>query len=197
MNWLTPQLARLQYFGDLTPDSFDIPQTGLQRLRYGSVQDALRSLGVSIGSEIPLDSYFLLIEKAESASARAEHAKPADDGRLLPLAFTLALDDGNGTVLYLPEDNLPTQALQFFDLVDQRISRIRADGGLSETYAQINTVNAQQPVRCSDGPCQEWGEACGSGCECRKYEVAGSALSSVLPAHFISGPGHTYTLVCE
>jgi hypothetical protein len=197
MNWLTTQLARLQRFGDLATDSFDVAQTELRRLRYASAQDALRSLDVSIDSKVPLEPYFILVENVESAVVRAERATPASPGRPLPLAFTLALDDGKGTVLYLPEDNLPTQSLQLFDLVDQRISRIRADGTFDETHAQIYTVNAQPPSRCSDGPCQEWGEACGGGCECQKREVAGSILASVLPTHFISGPGHTYTLVCE
>jgi hypothetical protein len=196
MNWLTASLARLHYFGDLARDGFDTPERGLRLLQYGSVRDALRSLDVGIDAEVSLDPYFLLAEDAEQAAVRAGRATPAGRGRPFPPAFTLALDDGKGTVLYLPEDNLPTQDLQLFDLIDQRISRIHADGSLGETIAQIYRVNAQPPGRCTDGPCEVWGQACGDGCECQKYEVT-DALPSALPAHFISGPGHAYTLVCE
>lgn len=196
MNWLTTHLARLHYFGDLAHNSFDTPEPGLRFLQYASIRDALRSLDVGIDSEVSLDPYFLLLEDVESAAVRARRATPAGRGGSLPPAFTLALDDGKGMVLYLPEDNLSTQDLQLFGLTDQRISRIHADGRLGETYAQIYAVNAQPPGHCSDGPCVVWGQACGDGCVCQKYEVD-SALSSALPVHFISGPGHTYTLVCE
>jgi hypothetical protein len=196
MNWMTTQLAGLHYFGDLASDSLDTPEPGLHVVRYTSVRDTLRSLDVTIDSEVSLDPYFLFVEDAESAATRAERATPAGRGGPQPSIFTLALDDGKGTVLYLPEDDSPTQDLQLFSLVDQRISRINASGGLGATYAQLDTVNAQPLIHCSDGPCQAWGEACGDGCECNLYEVS-EAFSSALPAHFTAGPGHTYTLVCE
>jgi hypothetical protein len=193
---MTTQLAGLHYFGDLASDSLDTPEPGLHLVRYTSVRDTLRSLDVTIDSEVSLDPYFLFVEDAESAATRVERATPADRGRAQPSIFTLALDDGKGTILYLPEDDSPTQDLQLFSLVDQHIARIRAGGRLEATYAQLDTVNVQTPIRCSDGPCQDWGEACGDGCECNLYEVS-DALSSALPAHFIQGPGNAYTLVCE
>ena len=196
MNWMTTHLAGLHYFGDLAREGLDTPEPGLQLLPYTSVQDALRSLGVTIDSGVLLDPYFLFAENTESAAARAGRATPAGHDRPPPSTFTLALDDGKGTVLYLPEDDSPTKDLQLFSLVDQRISRIRASGELGETAARLDTVSAQPLMSCSDGPCRAWGEACGDGCECNLYEVSNS-LSPALPSHFTSGPGHSYTLVCE
>jgi len=196
MNWLTAQLAQLHYFGDLAQGGLDAPEPGLRILPYVGVYEALRGIDVSIDADSSLDPYFLLAEDVEFASARAGRAVAVSAQMPLPPTFTLALDDGKGTVLYLPEDQLPTEDLQLFVFVDQRISRVRSGGEFGESYARPFITNIQPLLFCSDGPCQVWGQACGEGCECRKREVT-DAVYSRLPEHFISGPGHTYTLVCE
>lgn len=196
MNWLTAQLARLQYFGDLAQGALDALEPGLRILPYARVHEALNGINVSIDTYSPSDPYFLLAERVESASARAGRAAAISAERPLPPTFTLALDDGKGTVLYLPEDHLPAEELQLFVFLDQRISRVRLSGEFSDSYARPVITNIQPLLRCSDGPCQVWGQGCGKGCECQKREVT-DAVSSRLPEHFISGPGHTYTLVCE
>jgi hypothetical protein len=196
MNWLTARLAQLHYFGDIAQGELDTPEPGLHILPYARIYEALRGIDVIIDADSSLDPYFLLAEDVESASARAGRATAVNAQAPPPLNFTLALDDGKGTVLYLPEDQLPAEDLQLFVFVDQRISRVRSSGEFGESYARLLITDIQPLPRCSDGPCQVWGQACGEGCECRKREVTG-AVSSRLPEHFISGPGHTYTLVCE
>ena len=196
MNWLTAQLARLHYFGDVAQGGLDAPEPGLRILPYTRIYEALRGIDVSIEADGSLDPYFLMAEQVEFAAARAGRATAVGSERPLPTTYTLALDDGKGTVLYVPDDQLPEEDLQLFAFINDRISRVRSSGDFGASYARLSIISPQPLLRCSDGPCQVWGQACGEGCECRKYEVA-DQVSSRLPEHFISGPGHTYTLVCE
>jgi hypothetical protein len=198
MNWLTSQLSQLDYFSDLMGGSQEFAGRGLRRLPYSAVTTALVGRQVPVSANIPLDKYFLLAEDAESAAKRVQSAVPVNAELPLPKTFTLALDDGQGAVLYLPEDQEQPEDFQLFSSVGPRISRIRVTGNFQPTSAQLLfVVDDPELERCPDGPCANWGDECGPGCICTKFEVhGGSPLLSALSKHFTSGPGRTYVLRC-
>jgi hypothetical protein len=70
---------------------------------YGLLRETLGASRLSIDGDFSLDQGFLLAEDATSAAERASGALAADREVQPPATFTLAIDDGAGTVVYLPE----------------------------------------------------------------------------------------------
>lgn len=198
MNWLTRHLSQLHYFGELPREPLERePDLGV--VAYAAVQETLQREGIGLSSSVDLNQYFLLVEDADAATERAQRAAPPDLDEQLPATFTLALDDGESNVLYLPEDLRDTQDVQLFSMDGERFGRVRATGQFAETSAVLENVTAVPGTQCSDGPCQRWGSECGDGCQCNKFEVTGVAAAglSSLSSHYRSGPGHMYALRCR
>jgi len=184
MNWLTEQLAH-------RPDDFaflaEIAQTEdgstLRRVRYPGLLEALGDVTV-VGQEgdPALAEAFALLEDADAARTRRERAASTDEP--LPSSFTLAVQDSNGSVLYLPDEAEERTSLQLFAAFDDQLMRVRADGSFDGMHAALERVVTIKSVGpCPDGPCV-WGASCGNGCVCTKYEMTATA-------------GRVYGLACR
>jgi hypothetical protein len=201
MNWLTDQLAQ---------ESLIIPglarmarverDPGLRLVHFGDVVAAMAPFdrgGVWWRRRV-LTNSFLLVEDEEAAQNRLDAAADAAEP-LTSHPFTLAVADGSGTVLYLPEDTELPASLQLFVENGPRLTRVRALGAFGSTYAVLEAVDAVElDTRCTDGPCSVWGAGCGDGCRCEKQEQiaeTGSAAIGSLAARF--GPGRVYGLKCR
>ena len=200
MNWLTEQLA----LGSLTiPNLARAARTGREPghrlVRFDDVVGAMapfRAAGVW-WKRRALTTSFLLVEDEEAAQDRLDAAIDADEA-LTSGTFTLAVGDGSGNVLYLPEDAERPASLQLFVEDGTRLTRVRALGSFGPEYAVLEAVDTVEPsTRCADGPCSVWGADCGSGCRCEKQEIVetGSAPIVSLAARF--GAGRVYALKCR
>jgi hypothetical protein len=197
MNWLTSRLSELNTFSDLARSRVPTPDPNLGLVPFSLVRGVLSNYQLNIESEFSLDQYFLLVEDAGSAAVRAAQALSAPPDVALPPTFTRALDDGEGTVLYLPDGLRQTTDFQLFGIIGQQFSRVRASGQFDEQSASLRDFDPPRQASCSDGPCAVWGTACGDDCVCMKFEVERDqhAVAS-LPSRFLSGGGHTYELRC-
>lgn len=197
MNWLTSRLSELNDFSDFARSRLPTPDRSLGLIPFTVVREALSNYRLTIEGEFTLDPYFLLVEDAGPAAARAARALPARPGIQLPLTFTRALDDGAGNVLYLPDGLGPAADFQLFSIEDQQLSRVRAGGQLDAQSARLRGFEPPLETPCADGPCPDWGAACGDNCECMKFEVERDYLAmSSLPSRFLTGRGRTYELRC-
>ena len=104
MNWLTEQVFRLPS-GLASLDALAEPQNGstLRRVDYPTLVESLRPVVASIRvsrAARRLRSTFALLEDSAAAEARFAAAEARGP---LPSAFTLAIDDDSGSVLYIPD----------------------------------------------------------------------------------------------
>jgi hypothetical protein len=197
VNWLTSRLSELNAFSDLARNRLPTPDPTLGLIPFGVVLEALSNYRLTIEGEFSLDPYFLLVEDAGPAAARAARALPAGPGIELPPTFTRALDDGAGTVLYLPDGLRQAADVQLFSIRAQQFSRVRVRGQLDLQSARLRGLDPPLKTPCADGPCADWGAVCGDDCECMKFEVERDYLAMVsLPSRFLTGPGRTYELRC-
>jgi hypothetical protein len=199
MNWLTTQVDRRRIgIGRLEPLALEQRGTSLRVVPYQQLLTILSArMGDSDGRDRPLvEGGFALLEDAVIARARHELAEAS--WAPPPDLFTMAIDDGSGSVLYLPQDtDTGSETLQLFMFspwegsglsrtTGPRLARLRGSGSFSDEYAIVETVEVVEPGACSDGPCAEWGEGCGEGCRCHRFE---------LPTP--SEGGRVYGLVCR
>lgn len=197
MNWLTSRLSELNAFSDLARNRLPAPDPGLGRVPFSAVREVLSDYRITAEADLSLDLYFLLVEDAGPAAARAGRALPAPPDIQLPPTFTRALDDGAGTVLYLPDGLRQSADFQLFSITGQQFSRIRIRGQMDERSARLQGFEPSGQARCPDGPCAVWGGSCGNDCICMKFEVDRDHLAiETLPSHFLRGRGHTYELRC-
>lgn len=199
MNWLTLRLSELNAFSDLARSRLITFDPSLRLVPFSVVREALGNYRLTIEGGFALDRYFLLAEDTESATARAASAVSAPAGVELPSTFTRALDDGSGTVLYLPDGLRRSPDFQLFSVAGQGLSRVRVRGQLDDQSALLHTFEPPARVPCSDGPCPKWREICGNRdrCICMKFEDQRDSFAmSVLPKRFVLGPGRTYELRC-
>jgi hypothetical protein len=196
MNWLTSRLSELNSFSNLARNRLLGPDPSLGLIPFSAVREVLSNYPITTEGDLSLDPYFLLVEDADQAAARAARALPARPDIQLPPTFTRALDDGAGTVLYLPDGLRGSADLQLFGITGQQFSRIRVRGRLDERSARLQDFEPSRQALCSDGPCAAWGEACGNDCQCMKFEVDRDRHAmEALPSHFLTG-GRTYELRC-
>lgn len=181
MNWLTTQMARLQSFGELHGNASDVAGSNLRRLWLKYLGEALRGIGVELelanipdGIRWQLDNSHLFTEDALGAERRIDRAQAISFDNLKTeevLLFTIALSDGQGTVLYLPDDtNSENEDVQLFSVDDHgHISRWHLTGNLTPSSAYLTNARLAEHIgACSDGPCLEVNQGCGGRCVCCK-----------------------------
>src|SRR6266851_1968730 len=179
MNWLTSRLAELSSFRALHESAQFIGEIPIRMVPLKYVEDALSGIGVQMDfGELPesLTSGFHLYTEDYAFAAPRPGMAPAAFFRM-PIAdpsfwFTTVLGDGQGTGVYLPDDDSDDQDAQFF-IRDrrQRISRVHLTGELTSASARLTSVRQQEPGpgECADGYCTERvGTSCGSRCHCRE-----------------------------
>jgi hypothetical protein len=196
VNWLTSQVSELTSFADLAGRGLSTPDPTLRQVPYDAVREILGSRSLVIDGDFSLDQGFLLAEDARSAAERAARAVTADPGMAPPPTFTLALDDGAGTVVYLPEGLRHSADLQLFTFAGERLSRFRVRGRFDARSARMSRLEGVAPTACPDGPCVDWGQVCGAGCICNKFEVDEQLASIDVAPQFRLRGGHTYELRC-
>ena len=131
MNWLTTQLDRALFvIARLEAVSLELEGTSLRVVPYPELLTIIPAqLSDSDGDgrdrQLTRDS-FALLEDAAAAQVRYEQAEPS----YAPLSdrYTVALDDGSGSILYLPQDSATEpETLQLFTFqprVNHQIARI-------------------------------------------------------------------------
>lgn len=182
MNWLTSRLAELSSFGNLHENAQSLDETPIRLLPFKYIEDALSGIGVEMDfsrADIQTSGLHLYTEGYSFAEPRPGKAPVASVSR--PIAepsfwFTTVLDDGQGTGIYLPDDDSDDQDVQFFTRDGrQRIGRVHLSGELTPASARLTSVRQQvpRPGECPDGYCSERvGTVCGDGCHCRELPDA-------------------------
>jgi hypothetical protein len=174
-------------------------QNGLRTIGAPGILGDLRSLHVTVEEGgLDLSNYFLFMADGITAAGWRDDARPASPRQERPAEFTLALDDGYGAVVYLPDDIDPSPTLQLFGFVDDGVARVQAVGEFYNSTARLSHW-VEFPLRdlCRPGPCPTPG--CPEGCDCVKTDPAvamGEARLAALPPHYVSGPGHVYVDCC-
>jgi hypothetical protein len=197
MNWLIGQVDRAPTdVSSLDAVALELPRTTLRRVLYEDLATILPvQLARNSGSRRLVQAGFALLENAADAQVRYERAEPSWSPH--SGLFTVAIDDESGSILYLPQDtDTGSEDFQLFTFVRPtgvgagsgdrgRLARLRGLGAFGDGYAIVEVVETIEPEACSDGPCAEWGEGCGEGCRCQRFEV---------PAP--PGRGRVYGLIC-
>lgn len=189
MNWLTSQIDEMPPFASLSSQGavglqrVDVSRLTLARGRFSYEAD------ISPFEQELLREGFALVESEAAANNRLDVAEYGDD---LPDSFSLAINDGSGAVLYLPEtSNDDKQSLQLFISEGGQVGRLRAEGDFTRPRPHIERVTTVPPDGiCADGPCGDWGSDCGSGCVCRKFEIPPKS-------RLARGRGRRYALRCR
>jgi hypothetical protein len=198
VNWLTERLADLPSLDGLARLGSQW-RNGLRTIDAGDVFSEVRSLDVTVAEGgLDLSDYFLFIADGPTAAGWRDGARPASPRQARPADFTVALDDGYGTVVYLPDDIDPSPTLQLFGFVDGGVTRVRVAGEFDSSTARLSDW-VESPLRdlCRPGPCPM--PECPEGCDCVKTDpgaTVGEARLAALPPRYFSGPGYVYTYCC-
>lgn len=181
MNWLTSRMVELSSFGSFYENAQSFGATSMRLLPFGYIEDVLSGIGVrmNFGPDIETSGFHLYTEDYSSPGARPDLAPLASISTPIAdplLWFTTVLDDGQGTNLYLPDDDIDDQNIQFFTRDrQQRTGRVYLTGELSPASARLTDIRQQdtRPGECRDGYCNERvGNACGVRCHCRELPDA-------------------------
>lgn len=121
---------------------------------------------------------FLLCETSEDAQERRSTAAYVG-GPQSAESFTLALDAGQGTVFYLPEESSDELRLQLFNSYGGLLGVVDAQAEFGEGLSITAFGEPQQYIPalvndCSAGPCNSWGADCSPpelGCACHLQDV--------------------------
>lgn len=172
MNWLTGRVEEFGTLGLLAEVAERSADSTLRLLPYDALMEILHlEVQVDDQGREQLGAAFALLEDADSAGRRIAQAV---ETRVLSGLYTLALLDGSGGALYLPEDGATGSAtLQLFSLPAPRdgLTRVRAHGSFVGPSAVLDQVEVVGGGACPDGPCatvEDWGRPCGGGCVCTK-----------------------------
>jgi hypothetical protein len=198
VNWLTERVAELPSFGGLTRRASRW-RSGLSTVDASAVLDEVLPLGVTVEiGGVDLTDTVLLVADAAEAAERRRGVGSAVRGHTPPPDFTVALDDGSGTVVYLPDDVDESMSLQLFTVrygsVVRRVVTGVFDGS---TALLLGQVEAELRGLCSDGPCPD--PNCPDGCECVTEDVTdtlGRSRLAALPPRYTAGPGRVYVDCC-
>jgi hypothetical protein len=178
MNWLTSRVAELPSFADLHQSGYTREGSNLRRVPLKYVLDELAGSGIQIAIgrvEDRLSDACLYSEDSISAAQRLARAQEfvGEDLSRQPRLFTVALEDSDGNVVYLPDSDTDEQDFQLFigDALERPTARLQLLGALSAGYANIEAARLlEDEGPCADGPCIEWGDECGPpGCRCHRF----------------------------
>lgn len=198
VNWLTERVAQIPSFGGLASRASRW-RSGLNTVDVDAVLNELLPLGVAVDAgDVDLTETVLLVADAAAAADRRRGVRPAVPGRTPPADFTVALDDGFGTVVYLPDDVDESMSLQLFTVVHGPVVRRVATGLFDGSTARLlDQFEPELRGLCSDGPCPD--PECPDGCDCVTEDVTdtlGAPRLAALPPRYTADLGRVYVDCC-